>query len=137
MTTQSKLTAATAAEGAMAATAAINQLPENQSAMMQMMAYANMTRANKRPRTRLLGGGQSNTQVQWHQHLCPLPNSTFPTSSRAVNATVGGGQVEAIEEQEAREAVPHSTIQVGAFPHVYLARASMQLNATRPRTPTL
>jgi hypothetical protein len=48
MTTQSKLTAATAAEGAMAVTAAINQLPANQSAMMQMMAYANMTRANKR-----------------------------------------------------------------------------------------
>ncbi len=101
MTTQSQLTAATVAEGVAAITAAINQLLANQTAMMQMMAYANTTRANKCPQTRIVGGGrQSNTQVRWHQHLCPLTNSTFPTSSRAVKAAAEGGQAEAMEEQD-------------------------------------
>ena len=50
---------------------------------------------------------------------------------------MGGGQAEAEEEQDAKEVVPHSTTQVGAFPHLYLAWANMRLNATSPHTPTL
>ncbi len=69
MTTQSQLTAATAAEGAVAVTAAINQLSANQSAIMQMMAYANMTRADKRPQTRIVWGGA----VQYPSGAAPTP----------------------------------------------------------------
>ncbi len=69
MTTQSQRTAASTAENAALVTTAINQLAANQTAMMQMMVYANIMRTNNQQWARASAGAPL---VQYPPAIAPL-----------------------------------------------------------------
>jgi hypothetical protein len=68
MTTQSQLTAASMVANAASVTMAFNQLATNQTAMMQMMVYANTTRTNNQQRACAIAGAPP---VQYPPAMAP------------------------------------------------------------------
>jgi hypothetical protein len=135
MTTQSQLTAASTAVNAAAVITAINHFAVNQTAMMQMMAYANTTRTNNQQRARAIAGMPP---VQYTPAmvppLVPITQYSIPNFHQGSQGRGGRRQGGGHRGEDAKVDVP-STIKeaVLAFPLSCLAPANLGMHETWPQ----